>query len=302
MHNTHFVIWCAQHIGCYDIAMKYARKAEAQLPAGDKDSGVSFMLAGIIPMGAIFLESYLTMPWHVMIRFGKWDDIVAEPLRTDTAVFPAAIATQHYARGIAYAAKGMVTEAEAEQEKFVAALANEALAGRVLHNNAMYDASGGPCILEVQRALLSGEIEYRKAAQKKSADGSADFTVAYDHLRRSVDLSLNLKYNEPWGQMMPVRHALGALLLEQGEVDEALVVFQDDLKLWKNNMWGLLGLKQCLEAQQKGGADVTAALAEATAAFKEASKHADSVPEKTCFCAWEDATPAADSSCGCGGK
>jgi tetratricopeptide (TPR) repeat protein len=302
MHNTHFVVWCAQHIGAYEIAMKYARKAEAQLPAGDKDSGVSFMLAGIIPMGAIFLESYLTMPWHVMIRFGKWDDILAEPLREDRAVFPAAIATQHYARGIAFAAKGQVAEAEAEQTKFVEALSNEALAGRVLHNNAMYDASGGPCILEVNRALLAGEIEYRKAAQKKAADGSADFKVAFDHLRKGVDLSLNLKYNEPWGQMMPVRHALGALLLEQDETDEALEVFQDDVKLWKNNMWGLLGVKLCLEKQKAGGADVDAALTEAEVAFKEASKHADSVPEKTCFCAWDDAGASSGGGCGCGGK
>jgi hypothetical protein len=70
----------------------------------------------------------------------------------------------------------------------------------------------------------------------------------------------------------------GVLLLEQGELDEALAVIQAGLKLWNYNMWGLLGLKQCLETQQKGGADTAAALAEAATAFKEASEHADSVP------------------------
>ena len=50
------------------------------LPAGDANHGAQFMLAGIIPMGAIFLESYVTMPWHVMIRFGKWDEILSEPM------------------------------------------------------------------------------------------------------------------------------------------------------------------------------------------------------------------------------
>ena len=135
MHNHHFVVWCAMFDGQYKLAMEYARKMEAQLPAGDKDSGVQFLLAGIIPMGAVFLESYLSMVWHVMVRFGKWDDILAEPLRTDEAVFPGTVATQHYARGVAYASLGKVPEAEAEQALFLKALENPALAGRVLHNN-----------------------------------------------------------------------------------------------------------------------------------------------------------------------
>jgi hypothetical protein len=179
------------------------------------------MLAGIIPMGAIFLESYLSMVWHVMIRFGKWDEIIAEPLRTDTSVFPGTIATQHYARGVAYASKGMVPEAEAEQVKFKEALQNPALAGRVLHNNKIYqDPAEGPCLLLVSDAILDGEIEYRRQFLAKAAGEPSDFTAAFAHIRRGVDLSLNLAYNEPWGQAQPVRHILGALLLEQGHIEE----------------------------------------------------------------------------------
>ena len=76
MHNHHFVVWCAMFDGQYETALKYARKAVDTLPVGDENGGVKFMLAGIIPMGAIFLESYVTMPWHVMIRFGKWEEII----------------------------------------------------------------------------------------------------------------------------------------------------------------------------------------------------------------------------------
>jgi tetratricopeptide (TPR) repeat protein len=182
----------------------------------------------------------------------------------------------------------MVKEAEAEQKKFNKALEEPALAGRVLHNNAMYDAGGGPCVLNVQKAMLAGEIEYRKAAVKKAKNGSADFTKAFDHLRNATDLSLNLKYNEPWGQMMPIRHALGALLHEQGQVDEAAQVYREDLAMWKNNMWGLLGLKLCLEDRKKngglsGGEEVE--LADVTKRFAKASQHADEVPKKTCYCA-----------------
>jgi tetratricopeptide (TPR) repeat protein len=282
MHNHHFVVWCAMFEGRYEIAMKYARKAVETLPAGDKDSGVQFMLAGIIPMGAIFLESYVTMPWHVMIRFGKWDEIINEPMYTDRDVFPSTIATQHYARGVAYASKGMVAEAEAEQVLFNEALKNPALAGRVLHNNLMYqDPSDGPCILLVNEAVLSGEIEYRRQFLAKERGEEADFSEAFDHIRRGVDLSLNLAYNEPWGQMQPVRHILGALLFEQGEVEEAEAVYRADIELWKDNMWGLLGLKLCLEAR----GDAPEELAKVTAMFNERSSRADIRPAKTCFCA-----------------
>ena len=290
MHNHHFVVWCAMFDGQYETALKYARKAVATLPAGDENSGVQFMLAGIIPMGAIFLESYVTMPWHVMIRFGKWDDILAEPLHSDREVFPAAIATQHYARGVAYASKGMVPEAEAEQALFKEALQNPALAGRVLHNNLMYqESSDGPCILLVNDAILDGEIEYRRQFLAKENGEDADFTDAFDHLRRGVDLSLNLAYNEPWGQMQPVRHILGALLLEQGEVEEAEEVYRADIELWKDNMWGLLGLKLCLEAR----GDAPDELAEVSALFQERSSRADVMPAKTCFCAQD----SLDKSC-----
>ena len=287
MHNHHFVVWCAMFDGQYETALKYARKAVETLPSGDADSGVQFMLAGVIPMGAIFLESYVTMPWHVMIRFGKWEDILNEPLHTDSDVFPAAIATQHYARGVAYASLGMVSEAEAEQMLFKEALQNPALAGRVLHNNLMYqDPSEGPCILLVNDAILDGEIEYRRQYIAKQKGDSSDFTKAFDHLRRGVELSLNLAYNEPWGQMQPVRHILGALLLEQGEVEEAEEVYRADIALWKDNMWGLLGLKLCLEAR----GDTSGELQKVTSQFEERSSRADIIPAKTCFCAQDSVT------------
>lgn len=296
MHNHHFVVWCAMFDGQYETALKYARKAVDTLPAGDANSGVQFMLAGVIPMGAIFLESYVTMPWHVMIRFGKWDEILNEPLHSDKDVFPAAIATQHYARGVAYASLGMIQEAEVEQKLFKQALQNPALAGRVLHNNLMYqDPSDGPCILLVNDAILDGEIEYRRQYLAKERGENADFTVAFNHLRRGVNLSLNLAYNEPWGQMQPVRHILGALLLEQGEVEEAEEVYRADIELWKDNMWGLLGLKLCLEAR----GDDSGELEKVTALFKERSSRADIIPTRTCFCAQEskDTSCCSDDNC-----
>lgn len=280
MHNMHFVVWCAMHEGQYTTAMEYARMMEAQNPAGDKDSGVQFMLAGCIPMGAVFLESYVTSPWHVMVRFGKWDDIIAEPLRTDKAVFPNVMVVQHYARGVAYASKGMVPEAEAELAKFLEARQNaEApvpMSARVQHNVPVTKQH------DIQEKVLIGEIEYRKAFLAKKAGEEASFDKAWAPLTEAVDMSLGLPYNEPWGQMQPVRHILGALKLEQDAVDEAEQIYRADIKLWKDNMWGLLGLKNCLA--KKGEAAVEE-LKQVEAKFAAASARADEVPKVTCFCA-----------------
>ena len=81
--------------------------------------------------------------------------------------------------------------------------------------------------------------------------------------------------------MQPVRHILGALLLEQGHVEEAEDVYRADIKLWKDNMWGLLGLKLCLEAR----GDTSGELESVTALFNDRSSRATIVPAKTCFCA-----------------
>ena len=51
--------------------------------------------------------------------------------------------------------------------------------------------------------------------------------------------------------MMPARHVLGVLLLEQGEAVEAEAVYREDFKVYKNNLWSLMGLHQALKVQQK---------------------------------------------------
>ena len=108
-----------------------------------------------------------------------------------------------------------------------------------MHNNTVVD------LLAVAEEMLNGELEYRRG----------NFEVAFAHLRRSVELDDALPYDEPWGWMQPTRHALGALLLEQGRVDEAEAVYRSDLgfdgKLSRacqhpENVWSLHGLHECL--------------------------------------------------------
>ena len=110
---------------------------------------------------------------------------------------------------------------------------------RRVHNNKVVD------LLDVAQAMLDGELEYRK--------GNHD--AGFAHLRRSVELSDALPYDEPWGSMQPTRHALGALLLEQGRIEEAEQVYRSDLGLdgklsracqHPEILWSLHGLHECL--------------------------------------------------------
>jgi tetratricopeptide (TPR) repeat protein len=187
---------------------------------------------------ADFLEGYLTMKQHVLVRFGKWREIIAQELPKDRDLYCSNVAKIHYAKAVAHSALGNVAEAEAERALFVAAKARVPESRRV-HNNRMIN------LLEVAEAMLDGELEYRK--------GNHD--AAFAHLRRSVELSDGLPYDEPWGWMQPTRHALGALLLEQGRIEEAEAVYRSDLGLdgklsracqHPDNLWSLHGLHECL--------------------------------------------------------
>merc|ERR1719272_1139470 len=93
---------------------------------------------------------------------------------------------------------------------------------------------------------------------------------------------MNLKYQEPWAWMVPVRHALGALQLEQGRAQDAETTYREDLGLWKDNVWSLLGLTKCFEAKPLEGQTDKASVA---ARFAKASQHADIALTATCFCA-----------------
>jgi tetratricopeptide (TPR) repeat protein len=144
----------------------------------------------------------------------------------------------HYAKGVAHAATGQVTEAAGERARFAAAVARVP-ESRTLFNNTCRD------ILAVAGAMLDGELEYRRG----------NYDEAFRLLRRAVELDDGLPYDEPWGWMQPARHAYGALLLEQGLLAEAEAVYRADLGLdgtlaracqHPGNVWSLHGYHECL--------------------------------------------------------
>ncbi|KAL6043627.1 Tetratricopeptide repeat protein [Balamuthia mandrillaris] len=235
LHNMHFVVWAAMFEGRTSVALEYARRIEKQV---DREA-LEFTVGGT-PLGLIFFEGYLPTLWHVLVRFGMWDEILTKEVPTDTHLYASTIATARYARGIAFAATNRTKEAAVEQELLKEALANPDIKGRMLHNNKLYDTEGTCGILNVAEVMLAGELAYREG----------QYDLAFQQLREAVRRDLNLRYDEPWGWMMPSRHALGALLLEQGHREEACQVFRDDQEMYPNNLWGLQGLVMALQGEE----------------------------------------------------
>jgi len=234
-HNHHFVIYGAMFAGQYSAAMAAAEELIATTPE-------DFLRIESPPM-ADAAEAFIAMRQHVQVRFGKWHDILDEPLPADPELYSATTATMWYAKTVAAAALGRIPEAEANRDRFTVARAAVPESRRV-HNNTVVD------LLAVAEAMIDGELAYRR--------GNHD--EAFAHLREAVQREDNLAYDEPWGWMQPTRHALGALLLEQGRYGKAEDVYRADLGLdstlsrasqHPNNLWSLHGLLECLRQRDE---------------------------------------------------
>jgi tetratricopeptide (TPR) repeat protein len=229
-HNYHFKISGAMFQGRLEPALEAAEALAASL--------TEELLRMEVPPMADWAEGFVPMRLHVLVRFGLWDELIGEPFPADAELYATTTAMLHYAKGVAYAATGEVAAAERHRVLLADARARVP-ESRYLFNNSSRD------ILGVAEAMLDGEIEYRK--------GNMD--LAFDHLRRAVECDDSLPYDEPWGWMQPARHALGALLLEQGRLEEAEAVYRADLGLdatlrrpcqHPRNVWSLHGYHECL--------------------------------------------------------
>jgi len=202
------------------------------------DALIETLPISILAPLADWFEAFVPMKQHVLIRFGRWHDILAQDLPQGEALYCVTTAMMRYARTVALANTGDIAGAEAEAALFAAA--REAVPeSRMLFNNTCRD------ILGVAAEMMLGELEYHKGNHE----------AAFAHLRRSVQTDDSLPYDEPWGWMQPARHALGALLLEQGQYEEAEAVYRADLGLdatlsracqHPRNVWSLHGLRECL--------------------------------------------------------
>jgi tetratricopeptide (TPR) repeat protein len=263
LHDYHSLIYAAMFAGKLKTAMNAVDRMEASVPEE--------LLRLKSPPMADWLENFMSVRVHVMVRFGMWEDIIQMEFPQDQELYTVKTAMVHYAKGVALAATGRVSEAEQERGLFKKAWTRVPETRRA-YNSKCVD------IIAVASAMLDGEIEYRRG----------DYEQAFDSLRRSIDLDDKLPYSEPWSWMQPTRHAYAALMLEQGHVEKAAGVYRADLGLdsslirprrHPNNVWALQGYHECLI---RLGKTADAAMIEPT--LKLALATADITIKSSCFC------------------
>jgi tetratricopeptide (TPR) repeat protein len=193
------------------------------------------------PKFSMSLEGYYSMRTHVMVRFGRWSDIIDDPLPDDPYLYPVTMAMHHYAKAVAQAALRNLDAADRERVLFRESLHRVPSERKVFNNSAH-------SILSVAEKMLEGELEYHKG----------NYETAFAHLREAVERDDHLEYVEPWAWMHPPRHALAALLAEQKHFAEAEQIYRDDLGLTPGiqrcaqhprNVWALHGLAESLEVR-----------------------------------------------------
>jgi tetratricopeptide (TPR) repeat protein len=249
-HNHYMLVFAAMNQGESKRALKVVRDMLADVP---KDWVAK-------PENAAVADGFVAAPLEVMKRFGKWDEILKEPEPPE--IFPIARAMRHHIRAVAYAAKGETAKARDEQRLFRQAATKPA-------KDATFGNNKAADLFAVGDDMLEGEILVREGKMEAGIEA----------LRSAIAKEDKLRYSEPPDWAVPVRHALGAFLLHDGQHAAAEAVYREDLRRWPDNGWSLYGLSVSLEAQGK-----KTEAAEVRARFDEIWKHADVKITSSCFC------------------
>ena len=229
-HDLHMKMYSGMHAGHYASAQSAADRMSQLLEAALPYDGKQHMVRT--------MEGYYSMRLHVPIRFGKWDAVINSVPPSDETVYPVSTAMHHYAMSVALSAKRRIDDAKLAANSFYKSL-EKIEPDRFFFNNLATD------ILAVGESMMQGELLYREGR----------YDEAFDRLEQAAAFDDALFYSEPWPWMHPPRHALGALLMEQGQIERACDVYLDDLgisgriprcKQHPNNVWALQGLSESL--------------------------------------------------------
>ena len=249
-HNRHMLAYAAMMTGQRDLAMKHIRAMVAELPAD------------FLKENAMQAEGFVAMPLEVMVRFGLWSEILNEPDEYPDYM-PFTRAFHHAARAIAFAAKGDSDNARKAQRVFLER-------AKLVPKEESFGNNSCEAILGIMIPMVEGEIVV--------AEGKIDSGI--EQLRAAIKKEDVLKYDEPPGWLIPVRHSLGAVLMKHQRFAEAEQVYREDLARLPENGWSLLGLAESLRKQKKNTDEV----AQVQAKFKKVWAKADLSIATSCLC------------------
>ncbi len=214
-HNIHFLWTSSEMLGRYQASLDAARRlVKAVGPEAVKQNAA--------------VQLFLFTPDATLLRFGKWDAILAEPMPAADLKLDLVIA--HLARGFAYANKGDKANALVERTALAAMVDDTALAALV----------GIPAkdMAAISLAELDGEI----------ARTNGDLNTAIADYTKAQTMEQALPYTEPPYWHQPVANLLGAVLLQAGRPEAAAAVYRESLMTYRLDGWSLYGLAQAQDA------------------------------------------------------
>lgn len=217
-HNLHFLVESYNRAGNYEKARRSAAQLAENVRGHIKE----------MPM----LEGFLPSVLFVQLRFNRWDEVLKQP--EPSKEMPVTYALWHYARGVAWAGQGKLTQAQEARQTFAQLVAK-------LPGDTPFGLNTAANVMQIAECALAAQI----------ARANGDTRANVEHWRKAVAAADALNYDEPPGWYYPVRESLGAALLRAGDASEAEKVFRRDLEDNAGNGRALFGLSESLRKQGK---------------------------------------------------
>jgi tetratricopeptide (TPR) repeat protein len=218
-HNYHFMSACATLCGESKIAM-----IGANATASHSHKKL------LREPGWATLQHYYSIPWFVEVKLGLWNDIIHSPAPEKDLKYPSVI--WNYAQGMAMLSQNKIPDAKKHLQEMKTIMTDTAIKDLTIWGiNSVYD------ICVIASKTLEGEIN----AKEKN------YSNAITLLQEAVTKEDALNYDEPPDWFFSIRHHLGAILIEAGKFQEAIKVYDEDLKTYRENGWALTGLMNAYE-------------------------------------------------------
>ena len=248
VHNLHFVAYAAMMDGRAALAMEYVQRMEDALP---EELHRAF---------APFIDGHFAIRTHALMRFGRWEELLAEAEPAEWR--HSSRAFRLYGRAVALANLGRTGEARAELAAFDAARAEVPEGWKISFNPA-------DVVLGLAREVAEAEIRWREG----------DAAGALEQLEAATLVERELVYTEPPAWSLPVRHVIGAIQVATGDGAAAESTYRRDLAKLPGNGWSLVGLQQALSLQGREGE-----AQDLQPAIDRAWARADEQAPASCYC------------------
>ena len=194
-HDHHFRIYGAMFAAQQQVALEASGALEAML--------TEELLRTEVPPMADWLEGFVPMRLHVLVRFGRWDELIASRCPADPELYC------DDDRDDPLRARAWRSPRPGRSPRPAPSASGSRRRSSACRSRATCSTTRAATSSRSPARCCDGELAYREGR----------FDEAFAELRRAIELDDTLPYDEPWGWMQPTRHAYGALLLEQDEVE-----------------------------------------------------------------------------------